>query len=77
MSLLHPIMELAIKPFAPHRPTVSALRVFDVTINGQKMSFAAKTSMDAITRAMDLFIETGDDCPPEGISITCIRRGSF
>lgn len=78
MLNVHRLFQEALQPFAPPtRQTVSVVRVFDVTINGQTMTFAAKNAMDAISRAMDLFIEAGDDCPPEGIAISCIKRGSF
>jgi hypothetical protein len=68
MNNLHPIMARALNPFIPPRP----LRVFTVSISGRDpLNVLAPSSMAAISRAIELQFSDDDECPAEGISITC------
>ena len=51
-----------------YRPKLKPQKVFAVTINGQKLNILARSSMDAISRAMELVAD--ETTPAEGLIIS-------
>lgn len=65
---VHPAMAMALDQFAPAKPH----RVFTVSISGRApLNMLAPSSMSAISRAFELLFSDQDECPAEGLTISC------
>lgn len=68
MNNIHPIMARALSPFVPPKPQ----RIYAVNISGLGVTnILAPSSMAAISRAIELQFSDDDECPAEGLTITC------
>ncbi len=65
---VHRTIKQALSPFIPANPQ----RVFTVTISAlPPLNILARSSMAAISRAIELQFSDDDECPAEGLTITC------
>lgn len=64
---VNPIIAQALQPFAPPKPP----RVYAVNICGLETNILAPSGWSAISRVIELQFTDDDECPAEGLTITC------
>lgn len=71
MNNIHPIMARALSPFVPPKP--HQVFVVKICVIGETIEreIIAPSSMAAISRAIELLFDDDDECPAEGLTISC------